>query len=281
MNKKLLKNTQLKAVLFSIFFFVSLSLSAARVDTLLIRSGSMQKNIKCVIITPDGYENGGKQFPVVYLLHGYSGNYGSWVIEVPFVKKYADEFQMIIVCPDGNFQSWYVNSPVDTQSKYETFISKEVPEFIDSNFKTKKDRKFRAVSGLSMGGHGALLMAAKHPDVFGAAGSMSGALDLNSFKGLYGLPEIFGDSSKGFAAQNSVINNLGLFKNASVALIIDCGVSDVPFISDARNVHEKLLQLNIPHDYIEREGKHEWEYWRRAIGFQLLFFRNQFESAMN
>ena len=74
--------------------------------------------------------------------------------------------------------SWYWNSPVDPKSQYETFISDELIKAIDSKYKTIKNRTGRAITGLSMGGHGALYLAIKHQDVFGAAGSMSGGVDI-------------------------------------------------------------------------------------------------------
>src|ERR1044071_3666429 len=95
---------------------------AAVVDTVSTYSSSMKKTIKAVIITPDNY--GGLQaLPVVYLLHGYSGNYSDWVIKAKGFEKAADQHQMIIVCPDGGFGSWYWNSPVDANYKYETYVS--------------------------------------------------------------------------------------------------------------------------------------------------------------
>jgi S-formylglutathione hydrolase FrmB len=68
-------------------------------------------------------------------LHGHSGNYSDWISKVPQVKNYADEFDEMIVCPDGHVNSWYFDSEVDTTIKYETYISSEVPHYIDSAYK--------------------------------------------------------------------------------------------------------------------------------------------------
>ena len=88
---------------------------------------------------------------------------------------------MIIVCPDGGFGSWYWDSPVDAGSQYETYVSNELVTWIDSKYKTIKTRKGRAITGLSMGGQGALYLAFRHQDIFGAAGSMSGGVDIRPF----------------------------------------------------------------------------------------------------
>lgn len=251
---------------------------AARVDTIALRSAIMQKNISCVAIIPDSYHNSDKRFPVVYLLHGYSGSYSNWIIRVPDLKKYADEFQLIVVCPDGNYNSWYFDSPIDKNSKYETYISKEVPHGIDSIYRTLADRNHRAITGLSMGGHGALFLSQKYPEIFGAAGSMSGAVDLVPFKSKFDLTKVLGDTLNGpIFFENSVVNNCNKWLNKKVSLIIDCGISD-PFITANRNLHQQLLWLKIPHDYIERDGGHNWNYWSNSIAYQLLFFHRYFKG---
>ena len=76
----------------------------------------------------------------MYLLHGYSGNYAQWIHHAPQLKQKADELQMIFICPDGGYGSWYLNSPVDTTFQYETFISKELISYIDANYKTIADK---------------------------------------------------------------------------------------------------------------------------------------------
>ena len=98
------------------FFFAILfvfNLHAARVATVNVYSNAMHKNIKCVVIQPETIKDT-PAFPVVYLLHGYSGNFSDWIIKVPALKQYADEYKVIIVCPDGDYSSWYFDSPVDS-----------------------------------------------------------------------------------------------------------------------------------------------------------------------
>src|SRR5688572_11727795 len=123
-----------------IFSFIVLllfvfNLHAARVDTVSIYSKSMQKNFNCVVIQPDP-KTISSRWPVVYLLHGYSGNHSDWIKKVPLLKQYVDEFKIMIVCPDGGYSSWYLDSPVDETMRYETYIAEEVPVFIDARFPT-------------------------------------------------------------------------------------------------------------------------------------------------
>lgn len=252
-------------------------LRAATVDTIETYSPSMKKTIKAVVIKPEAY-NTARELPVVYLLHGYSGNYSDWIKKAPGFEKAADDHQLIIVCPDGN-NSWYWDSPVDDKFKYETYISGELVKWIDGNYKTIKNKKGRAITGLSMGGHGALYLALTHQDVFGAAGSMSGGVDIRSFPENWEMAARLGKYAErpDNWERNTIINMLHLLTAKSLALIIDCGIDDF-FFRVNENLHQQLLLRNIPHDYVTRPGAHNWQYWNNAIKYQLLFMSNYFKS---
>ena len=251
---------------------------AADVDTVATYSAAMKKEIKAVVITPKEYKNGEK-FPVVYLLHGYSGNYADWVTKVPAIKDLADQYQFIIVCADGNFNSWYLDSSEQPNSKYETYIAVELVKWIDSKYKTIRDRNARAITGLSMGGHGALYLAFKHQNVFGIAGSMSGGLDLRPFPNNWDIAKLIGSySTKPLNWEEaSVINLSYLLTPKSLALIIQCGTDDF-FYKVNTALHDKLVYQNIPHTFISNPGGHSWEYWSEAIKYQLLFIKSNFKK---
>lgn len=273
----------MKKILFLILlvFIFNSFVKAAKVDTIMVFSNSMQKQIKCVVIKPSAYKKRKLRFAAVYLLHGYAGWYSNWIIRVPELKEYADKYKILIVCPDGDYAGWYFDSPVNPKMKYETYISKEVPHYVDSAYRTIADRGHRAITGLSMGGHGALFIAWRHAETFSAAGSMSGVVDLSELKSKYDIAKLLGDTLRN--ADNyknySVINVVETKPADSLALIIDDGIDD-NFIAYNRTLHKKLLALKVPHEYIERPGKHNWDYWRYAIQFQLLFFRKFFDSQV-
>ena len=122
-------------LLLSIFLIIGIvSTFAAKVDTVLTFSPTMNKEIPAIVITPDSY-NGETQLPVVYLLHGHSGNFSSWTSSSDEALQMADQYNFIIVCPDGNKDSWYFDSPMVSTSRYETYVAKELVEWIDSNYK--------------------------------------------------------------------------------------------------------------------------------------------------
>jgi len=267
------------SIWFVLFLIGIIQFAKASVDTVSVFSVSMKKEIKTVVITPNAYQSSKAQYPVVYLLHGYSGCYSDWIKKVPSLQSLADENQLIIVCPDGGFSSWYFDSPIDSTYRYETFVSTEVPNFIDTHYHTIKDRKGRAITGLSMGGHGGLFIGYRHADVFGACGSMSGGVDLNYSVHKYDVAKRIGDSS--LYPENwkkySVINVVDNAPKQPISIIIDCGVDDF-FYENNKALHQKLVAMKVKHDFIERPGMHNWNYWGNAIEYQLLFFRKYFKN---
>jgi len=269
-----------------LFLFLSLSLIitqsfAAKVDTVEVFSTAMQKKIKTVTVVPDAYNNTRQlNYPVLYLLHGYSDSYAGWINKSPNITNLVDQYNMIIICPDGGYGSWYLDSPEDESFQYETFLSKELVNWADENYRTIRGPKGRAITGLSMGGHGGLFLGFKHQNIYGAAGSMSGGVDLRPFPENWELAKRLGDYAEHPERweANSVINLTHLLKNDNLKIIIDCGVDDFFYPVNVK-LHEKLLERNIAHDFISRPGRHNWEYWSKAIYSQAIFFHLFFEAG--
>ena len=259
--------------------FVSTAAMAGTVDTVSIYSAAMRKSYKAVVIKPDAYAKGNTAYPTVYLLHGYSGAFNNWIKLVPQLKKYVDDYGLIIVCPDGAYSSWYFDSPVDSSMRFETYIAKEVPAYIDAQYRTIKHRDARAITGLSMGGHGGLFLGFRHASFFSACGSMSGALLIEYIKRSYDMEKRLGDTltNQHYYRNLSIMKEMENYPKDSVAVIIDCGVDDF-VIEMNRMAHQKMLSLKIPHEYIERPGKHDWPYWANAVQYQLFYFSNHFKA---
>lgn len=269
----------------AIFIFIICFISVqgqnpTQVDTIEIFSAKMNKTAKAVVIFPDNYRNDtGEKYPVVYLLHGYSDNYSTYINKIPAIKRIVNDYQFIVVCPDGGYSSWYLDSPVDKNYQYETYISKEVVEYIDKNYRTLASTKGRAITGHSMGGHGALYIALRHLETFGAAGSMSGGVDLNYKPKGWHIQKRLGnyETHPERWHENSVINLIDSIKNKNFPLIIDCGIDDF-FFGINIDLHKKLVKEKIPHDFITRPGKHSWNYWQNAIEYQMMFFYFYFQK---
>ena len=238
-------------------------------------SEGMQKDVPVTVITPDSY-NPANNYPVVYILHGYSDNPHKWTAG-GVVGDLVDQYNVLAVMPDGGFSSWYFDSPVMPEYKYETFISKELIEYIDNNYSTVKDRKGRAITGNSMGGHGAMYNALRHQDVYGSVGCLSGGVDIRPFPNEWHIYQRLG-SQEEFPErweQNTIINMTHLLQPGSLNIAIDCGQGDF-FYEVNCNLHKKLLEEKIPHEFTSRPGYHNWDYWMNAIKYQFLFFCDRF-----
>lgn len=256
-------------------------LQAQSIDTIEVRSISMDKDVETVIVIPDAYYyNPDEKFPVIYLLHGYSGNAKTWIGIKPNLLQLANERNVIFVCPDGK-NSWYWDSPLDPKSRYETFVSKELIAYIDANYRTIASPSGRAITGLSMGGHGGLWLSIRHSDVFGAGGSMSGGLDIRPFPDNWEMKKLLGEyaQNKERWDKYTVINALEKLHNNELAIIIDCGFDDF-FYEVNKNVHNELLERGINHEFIVRPGAHNSKYWNNAIDTQVMFFRKFFDKTL-
>ncbi len=260
-----------------LFLFVLLlqavSIRAARVDTVFVKSPSMQKEVKVVYILPDkALAKKPQACPVVYLLHGYGGNARTWIGVKPDLPQIADEKGIIFACPDGK-NSWYWDSPQNPAYRYETFISSELVDYTDTHYATISNKRARAISGLSMGGHGALWNAIRHTDIFGAAGSMSGGVDIRPFPNNWEMKKQLGELTANEPVWNNhtVINQVDKLKNGDLALIVDCGEGDF-FLEVNKELHKRLLAYKIEHDFITRPGGHTGRYWNNSIDYHILFF---------
>lgn len=275
-----MKTMKRKSFLLVAFFLILAAPTfAAKVDTLLIKSPSMKKDIQVIVVTPDAAL--GKKAaacPVVYLLHGHGGDAKTWIKIKPNLPQIADEKGIIFVCPDGK-TSWYWDSPKDPSSRYETFVSSELVKYIDGNYKTIADRKGRAITGLSMGGHGGLFLGIRHKETFGAAGSTSGGVDIRPFPANWSMSQSLGEleANKQIWDEHTVVNQLDKIANGDLALIFDCGEAD--FFSDVnKDLHNRLLKRKIDHDFISRPGGHDGKYWSNSIDYQILFFDKFFKK---
>ncbi|WP_057935806.1 alpha/beta hydrolase [Algoriphagus resistens] len=265
-------------------FLPTLVFAQAKVDTIEVFSQAMNKTLKAAVTTPSTYD-GSKEFATLYLLHGGSGAFSDWhkkTTEPGIVNRMAEEYDLIIVTPGVGPSSYYYDSPKMDSVQYETYITEELIPLVDQRYKTLAKKESRAITGLSMGGHGAIMLSAKHPDLFAVATSMSGVMNIDTR--LWKVPEEFSKLRQGqqremlgedlrYDAPFNTYTAVGLvdkMKENGIALLMDCGVDDF-LLETNRQMHQLLLENGTPHDYTERPGAHTWEYWTEALPYHLLF----------
>ncbi len=240
----------------------------------LRKSDALQKMTSAMIILPEGKSG---PFPVFYLLHGLSDDHTAWVRRTS-IERYVEALPLIVVMPNGE-RSFYTDSKSNPTAAYETYLVSDLISFVDNTFQTLSNREGRVIGGLSMGGYGALKIALKHPDLFCAAVSHSGAAGFASRSFSNGDDEwarewvpVFGEHPQGgpedvFALAKKVDRTM------LPALRIDCGVDDF-LIEDNRRFHQHLEDLGIPHEYEEFPGEHNWAYWDIHVQEAIAFFAN-------
>jgi S-formylglutathione hydrolase FrmB len=130
-----------------------------------------------------------------------------------------------------------------------------------------------------MGGQGALFLAIRHQDIYGAAGSLSGGVDIRPFPKEWDMATRLGQYKQNKKLWNdyAVINLIDNLKPGTLQLIIDCGTGDF-FYEVNETLHNKLLKKNIPHTYITHPGEHNWDVWNLAVPFQFRFFKQHFNQ---
>lgn len=246
--------------------------STVRVDSLYAPSLHAIRHF-CVLL-PDSYDPS-HRYPILYLLHGYSGGYRDWIDRTD-IEYYAAAFPLIVVMPDAG-NSWYVNSVADTSERFEDYIVNDVRLHIESGLSVDTSR--RAIAGLSMGGYGALVLAFRHPDLFRFAGTLSGALsvpdDIREWEThTWGksiapsLKHAFGDRPGAFWADHDLFR---LFRATPSTRLpyayLVAGEQDgfTNFLPANRAFADSLRMYGAPYEYHELPGVHSWKFWDREI----------------
>ena len=240
----------------------------------------MTKPDTVLIFKPKIYSETEK-YPLVYLLHGYSENYKQWW-QTTDLQKLADQYDFIIVTPDG-FTSYYINSPINKGSRYEDFFFKELVPKVHQSFSI--DEKNIFISGLSMGGYGALRYFILHADYFNTAGATSGALEID-YPNFQKVSQQFWQTNR---MTNDLTKNIGNpqtenWNNYSIStllkqnsdfkkpFIFDCGTEDVLY-PNSENLKQLTDSLKIPTTFISQPGDHNTEYWNKSIEYHFVYFQ--------
>lgn len=236
----------------------------------LSQGNALHKMTSIMVLLPEGKPG---PWPVLYLLHGLSDDHTAWQ-RWTSIERYVRDLPLMVVMPNGE-RGWYTDSVSNPNAAFETLITRDLICFVDRTFHTVPTREGRVVAGLSMGGYGALKLALKHPDLFCAAVSHSGAVEIASHVSSEN-PEalsIFGASAAG-----GTEDVFALAKNSDPdtrpAVRFDCGTDDF-LIEHNRRLHTHLDDIAYPHEYVEHPGAHDWRYWDDHIQETIVFFANE------
>ncbi len=278
---------------FALISFFQVQAQQKRVcDDLSLPSKILNGDRKYAIYLPPDYETSERSYPVLYLLHGSGDDQTGWV-QFGEVLLIADKAineglatPMIIVMPDANTgRRGYFNDPKGDWN-YEDFFFKELIPHIEKTYRAKADKRYRAISGLSMGGGGTFMYALHHPEMF------SSACPLSASCGPLTLAEAgdwlerrnekkYSEAEKEAYFKNhsamELINTMSVDKVKSVRWFIDCGDDDFLYEGNAL-VHIAMKKKEIPHEFRIRDGAHNWTYWRDSLPVVLQFVSMAFHQ---
>lgn len=264
-------------------------------ESLKMESTLLGGPVEYSIYLPAGYETSNRSYPVLYLLHGYSDNETGWV-QFGEVARIADEgiakgevSPVIIVMPNGKV-TWYCNDYKMANPWEDMFVKEFIPS-IEKTYRIRSKKEFRAISGLSMGGYGSLMLSMCNPDLFSSCVAFSSgtftdqeiiAMSDDNYKMFFG--DIFGQDLKGekrisdnWKAHSPLhlIYDVPKDKLKGIRFYIDCGDDDFLFEGNSQ-LHIQMRKQDIPHEYRTRQGGHEWGYWRSGLAEGLKFISQSF-----
>ncbi len=260
-------------------------------DNLTLESKILKSERKYAIYLPPDYETSERSYPVLYLLHGAGDDQTGWVQfgEVLHITDKAiregKATPMIIVMPDANTgQRGYFND-ISGKWRYEDFFFEEFMPYIESTYRIKSEKRYRAIAGLSMGGGGTFMYALHHPELFSSACPLSayiGPLSIDELKDrLKRSNEEYNekDLEPYYKQHNalSLIESVPADQIKSVRWYIDCGDDDFLYEGNSL-VHIAMRKKEIPHEYRVRDGAHNWTYWRASLPTVLWFVSEAFHQ---
>jgi enterochelin esterase-like enzyme len=260
-------------------------------DNLSFYSKILKSERKFAIYLPPGYESSQRSYPSMYLLHGSGDDQTGWVQfgEVLNITDKAIEdgkaTPMIIIMPDATAGRQGYFNDIKGDWNYEDFFFKELIPYVEKTYRIKSDKRFRAVSGLSLGGGGTFMYALHRPEMFSSACPLSayvGPLTLEEAKTRIKRqsPNVADTVIERYHARHnaiSLINNISDDQKKAVRWYIDCGDDD--FLYEGNSLaHIAMKTKGIPHEYRVRDGGHSWTYWRDSLPKVLEFVSQAFHQ---
>ena len=278
-----------------LFLLFSFSIATGQqgkvMDHLTLPSKILKGDRNFAIYLPPDYDHSSRSYPVLYLLHGYTDDHTGWV-QFGEVKHIADKAinegsatPMIIIMPDADTGlPGYTNS-ISGKWNYENFFFNELMPHVEDRFRIKKNKRYRAIAGLSMGGGGSFLYALHRPDLFSSAAPLSAWMgpknleEMNDFATRENIKFNEADLEP-FLKQNNpleLIDSMSQESLNSVRWYIDCGDDDFLYEGNSM-MHIKMRDKRVNHEFRIRDGGHTWDYWRSALPTVLSFISKGFHQ---
>lgn len=214
------------------------------------------------------------RFPTIYLLHGAYDDYKAWNNNArDLICTLVEQYKVIIITPDGDRFGWYADSPFDAANQIESYFMHELIEDVEKEFPANGER---GISGLSMGGHGAMVLALRNPGKFSVVSSMSGILDITGHPTQWQLSRVFGkyqDENKRHWHEHSALKLLPRSREnlQKMSLLIAVSTGDEYCFAENVKLHQELSRMKIDHEFLKSPGGHTWTYWLSQLPIHVRF----------
>jgi enterochelin esterase-like enzyme len=258
-------------------------------DNLSLPSEILGGERRYAVYLPPDYHSSTRSYPVLYLLHGAGDDHTGWV-QFGEVLHIADKAiregmatPMVIVMPDANTGKRGYFNDLSGEWRYEDFFFEEFAPYIETSYRIKGEKRYRAIAGLSMGGGGSFMYALHRPDMFSSAAPLSayqGPLTIEEFRDRLEDPVATDAEIEAYFNRHSVlqlIENIPDEQRDAVRWYIDCGDDDFLYEGNSL-VHIAMRKREIPHEYRVRDGGHSWTYWRDSLPAVLEFVSQSFHQ---
>jgi S-formylglutathione hydrolase FrmB len=284
--------------LFGLLLSSSVAFTQGRIDCGAIPSKILHRDVRYCVMLPSGYEKEpNKKYPVLYFLHGLGENEqtllrsGGWGL-IEDLRQQHKVGDFLMVAPEG-WDSFFINS-ADGDDRYSDFFLSEFLPYVETHYRVIRDRKARGVTGLSMGGYGALRFAFAHPELFGSVSEQSAALITESPQQLNAdarsagplgrlLGGVFGNPvNVAHWQQNSPFDlaRKNQIQIKTLAIYINCGQQDeYGFAEGATQMHKQLLAADIRHEFHLYPGGHTADYFLSHMGETIEFHWHAFTRS--
>ena len=256
----------MKKLFFAAFFIMAaLPLQAQKLH--VIESDNLHCNDSILVFSPKG-QQAKMNIPTAFVLHGAGGCYSNWARRMD-LQSLANNTGFRIICPDGFSSGWYIDNADKSKMQWMTFFETELYPLMNKEYGLDPQKTF--ITGLSMGGHGAMTIFLSHSEWFRSGGSMSGVLDIRGRERLAGMLGAYSLDDH-VLYDHSAIGMIDAIKGTDKFCIVTCGTED-SLIGSSRRFEQACLDAGVKVISMYSPGKHDWKYWPFILEYHLDWFK--------
>lgn len=269
---------KLRKLLIITLLGMSSTSSLAKVLSFTLPSVAIGDSTNIIIATPTDFDPEKEVgYPFILMLHGWSGDETQWK-ENADLQAMCDTHDILLVLPDGDYNSWWVNSMVQPHRNYDTHLHVELKSWVIATFNGSPIHSKQGILGLSMGGYGAMHQVLTHPQQYAAAASLSGVMDITRHQDQWQLAGVLG-AYPNYPDRWKHHNPLDLAQidppPLPPGILLICGTDDFAY-DENQDMATRLTENNYDIQFLEPPGSHTHSFWQTHINTAVEFIVDHF-----